>query len=303
MPPAQIDFRPLSERPSRQQLASVRSEGVAGAFGEPTATRLRTATRDGWIVLAVVGGFITAIFAVTTLVQWIQGESTEDALAGVAVTSVVAVVCFAAYAVGRYVISPVSWRATVRLVRFARANGMDVEPVSDGRPPAGTLNERRRKYRSLERRVSWTQGGMQVEAAQFSDAAYGRTADIFRARYLAIRLPVDLPRVSFISGRSGLVHPDVYLGVDALIGDDARRGARRVRLICEPGSEDAARAIFTDRLIDVLADRHRPANAEIRGRWFLAYYRDNGLNANEQLWRRTLEAVGLVTETVVAEKA
>jgi hypothetical protein len=281
----------------------VRSDGLAGAFGEPTAARLRTATRDGWLVLALIGGFITAIFAITTLVRWIQGESAGDTLAGVVLTVFVALVCFAAYAVARYVVSPVSWRATVRLVRFARANGMDVEPVSDGQPPAGTLNERRRKYRRLERRVSWTRGGMDVEAAQFSDAEYGRTADIFHARYLAIRLPRELPRVSFISGRSGLVNPDVYFGVDALTGDDARRGGRRVRLICEPGSEEEARTIFTDRLIGVLTDRRHPANAEVRGRWFLAYYRDTGLNANEQLWRRTLDAVDAVAETVTAPTA
>jgi hypothetical protein len=303
MLPAQVDFRSLSERPSREQLASVRSDGLAGAFGEPTAARLRTATRDGWLVLALIGGFITAIFAITTLVRWIQGESAGDTLAGVVLTVFVALVCFAAYTVARYVVSPMSWRATVRLVGFARANGMAVEPVSDGQPPAGTLNERKRNYRTIARRVSWQQGGMEAEAAQFSDAAYGRTADIFHARYLAIRLPVDRPRASFISGRSGLVNPDIYFGVDALTDDAARRGGRRVRLICDAGSQDAVRAIFTDRLIDVLTDRRRPANAEIRGRWFLAYYRDNGFNANEHLWRRTLDAVELVAETVTAQKA
>jgi hypothetical protein len=293
-----IDYAPLTHRPDRVELARVRQEALEGAFGSTTARSVKTNTRDGLVLLAVLGGFITAIFAVTTVIRAAQGAPDDDTRIGVFFTLGVAVLCVIIYLLSHFAGGSRRWRRMVQLIEFARANGFTVQPESDPVILPGLLARHQSKYHSTHERVEWTQDGLSAECALHTDASYGRTVSTFSQRYLAVRLPHDFARVSFLGGLRVPVQPDRYLGENVLDGSVAGRHPR-ARLICRPADRDTARALFTEELIDILTDPRHPANAEVVEGWFLAYYR-TGDRLDPELWRRTLEAADAIARNATA---
>ena len=293
MDSAAVNYAPLSKKPTVAEQDAARGEARAGVFGRPTAEMVGKAKQSARLLTVVFGGFLTLIFAVTTLVGLIGGEGDDDVLIGVIATATVALLSFGVYLFGWGVVGRRNWRRTVQLIAFARANGFEVEPLSKARELPGRLASHGSSYQSTSERIGWSQDGQRVEVGVHSDGSYGTHAISFRVRYLAVRLDIELPRMSFGCGRRLPVSGDMLFGTDILVEEAALPRHRRPRLICGLAGRERARAFFTDELIHLLTDGSHPANAEVTDGWFVAYY-GNGNTLDEDLWRRTIEVINAV---------
>ena len=283
-----VDYAALTARPDAALVASTRREALDGAFGRETADELRHEKSGAAIVVIIAGGVLFVIFGAVTIGQWASGESWSDASIGLGATAVIAVLAAAAYVLIRTVLQPRSWLRSVRLIAFARANGLEAQPKAHMRELPGVLARpgRQEQYKSIHNRVTWSQTGLSAEAATYSDAGGGRNPDTFEIRFLAVALPSAPPRSTFRCGRNlGVRGEESAAWVDALVGTGGRS-----RLMCAPADADRVTAFFTPELRGVLTDAQHPANAEVAGNHLLLYYGSrNALDPT--LWRCMFAAV------------
>ncbi|WP_030445219.1 hypothetical protein [Actinocatenispora sera] len=297
MDPSTVDYAPLTARPSPAEADAVRREALAGAFGKKTATEVRGAAGNRRIAVGLVGGFLTLIFVIVTIVHGAQGGDIGDWLAGLFCTGIV-VLGFGSLYVLFVLKDHRGWRRSAQLIAFAQANEFDVQPAATPRSRPGALRPHSNpQYQSLSDLVEWDQGGRPVEVATCY-RSFGKNSS-FTVRYLGVRLDIDLPRVSFDCGRSIYPQGDPHFGTDVLADDPTLPSRHRPRLICRPGTGRVAREFFTDALIGVLTNESHPANAEVVDGWFLAYYRSRDI-LDPALWRRMIETAALVA-TITAE--
>ena len=295
-----IDYAPLTRRPDATRVAALRQEALAGAFGRETAKELREEKSGSLIIVTLVGGLLVVIFGGVTISQWVNGEDWSDVSIGLGFTVVIAALAVGMYVLSRRVLRPRAWQRAVRLILFARANGLDAQPRAGIRTMPGALERagRPRQYKAFRNRVVWTQHGLPVEAATYSDmGGGGRNPDTFEVRYLAVTLPFAPPRSTFRCGRNlGMRGEESAAWVDALGGSEGRS-----RVMCPRNAVDDVKAFFTPELRAVLTDRRNPANAELAGDRLLIYYaRKNALDVT--LWKCMFAAVDAVASSVTARQ-
>lgn len=262
-------------------------------FGPTTAEHLRGSRGRGTGVGVLVGGFLVLVFGIATVVGIARGGG-NDVGVGLALTAIgagVGVLCSRLAGAGERR----AWRRSARLVAFARANGLTVEPEAAATPRPGTPF-RNPSFARTRDRIAWTAAGLPAEAADWS--TYRGRAGTVHCRYLAVRLDVDAPRATFDCGVRGPARGETLVGGDAL-GPPAE--GRRHRLTCVTASHDRARALFPDEVVALLTDPHQPCNAEVADGWFLAYYRPG--KADAERWRHTFALADAVARATASIRA
>lgn len=296
MDPIAVNYAPLSEKPTASVASAVRQEARAGSFGKTTATMVKGAKGDARIIAVVFGGFITLIFALVALVRWIQDD---DPYIGLIMTVFVGLLSYGLYRIGGLV-GRRTWRRSVQLITFGRANGFEVQPRSKPRKLPGAIFGLGSGQPFISDWVSWNQDRVHCEAAVRHWANTGGThADTHMVRFLAVHLETEIPRLSFSCGRSLPASADMHLGPDLLADEPDRPRRHRPKLVCGPSGRERARAFFTDELIDLLTDDDYPANAEVNDGWFFAYYRDRDM-IDEDLWQHTFTTAAMVVRNAAA---
>ncbi|MFC8191583.1 hypothetical protein ACFUMH_07960 [Cellulomonas sp. NPDC057328] len=262
-----IDVTPLGAVPDAQDLAGLQEAAAAGRYGRATREEYGTPSRSGLMVFALVGGFLGLVFLVVVLVALVRGE-TEDALIGLWFVGGVLLVGLACGWLARR--SDRRHRADVwRLVRFAEANGLEVQPAAKVVLRPGSIFTTK-AHASTGEQVRWTVDGRSVEVAHHSRGSGGKTPNRFSARYLAVQVG-DVPAFTFTGPRSGPARPRQIAGPEVVVHGTGG-GRRRGTLVSRVRTGDAARDFLTDDLVDLLTDPQHPCNAETAGGWFFAYF-------------------------------
>lgn len=262
----EIDFRPLAAEPDARELATLRRAMAAGEYGRPSRERYGTKQPFGVVVFAMVGGFLGLIFGIMAITAAVRGNS-EDAQIGLWFTGGVVLIGLVCGGLARRAESR-HWSTIWRLVRFAEANGLEVQPEAKVVLLPGSIFTTTR-LASTGERVRWTVDGRSVEVAHHRRAGGGSTASSFSARYLAVNLG-QVPRLSFTAAR-GPARPRLVAGPEVeLTGSTG--GRRRGTLASPAASAPAARAFMTDELVELLTDPDHPCNAEAMGGWFFVYF-------------------------------
>ncbi|GAA2073567.1 hypothetical protein GCM10009840_03560 [Pseudolysinimonas kribbensis] len=283
-----VDFGPLTSSPSASLAAEVHARALAGDLGPETVDEVRSERTRAIVPIAVVGGTLAVILAITTIVEAAQ-EKGPEAVIGLEGIAVIALVCLAVYAFVRRVVQPRGWLRLVRFVAFADANGFIGRPVADPARTPGPLGRRTFRYRRVFRFLTWEQRGVQVETGEYVDSSTGTRSSVgMRLRYLAIPVRDALPTATFLCGRSmSNPSPRSFAWVNAL-------GRGRVQLLCEKDDVREVRAFFTDELIAALTDKRRPAHAALEDGWFFAYFLPGGWEKPD-MWRSVFRVAELVT--------
>ena len=256
-----IDFAPLGRQPTPAELQQIRADVTRGDFGKESQEEA-TGPTGGTVVGWMVGGFLVFIGAATTVLQAIGGD--PDLGIGFAFMAVGAAIGFGV----RLLVNAADrrdWRRTVQLVAFARANDLDFQPVSKVPDLPGV--PRRSGHASTRNRMSWTAHGLPAEMATYHRAGGGSEAHSVTCRYLAVRMDVDLPAMTFRCGRRGPARGEDRFGPDAFEGRAHSLRLGKLRL------DERATTLFSDPVVELLTDREHPCNAEYVTAWFLAYYR------------------------------
>ena len=125
-----IDYSPLFDSPTRDEVADFRRTTMAA---RPTAQSEQIVRIAGWVlggVMAVVLGITVLLSALTSLIAASSGQLDPLELIGVlpplVIIGVVAVLVARALVAQRG-----GWEKRLRMSRFAAANGLRFEPVSD----------------------------------------------------------------------------------------------------------------------------------------------------------------------------
>lgn len=276
--PQHVDYQPLLADPSAEELARLRTALGAGEFGRASRDRYAKKSRVGIAMAAMVGGFLGLIFGIMALVALFKGN-TEDAMIGLWFTAGVAAIgLVCGWLADRS--ERRGFAAIWRLVGFARANGLHVEPEVKVTLLPGSIFTTKRHATTSEK-VSWTAGGHAVQAAVHHRASGGPQARSFTSRYLAVQLGA-VPRLAFVTaGRRGAARPVAIAGPETtLTGDRGGRG----KLTSLAATTPAARAFLTEELAGLLTDPGHPCHAEAKDGWFFAYYPANQ-KADEAYWR------------------
>ncbi len=276
----QIDHTAWQAEPSAEELARLRGAMEDGEFGRPSRERYGKKQPFGVMVAAMVGGFLGLIFAIMTIVALVRGDS-DDVVVGLWFTGgVVAIGIACGWAASRS--DDRHWKEIWRLVTFAKANGLEVQPEAKVVLLPGSIFTTR-SHATTSERVTWSVDGRHVEVARHRRAGGGSVANSFDARYLAVRLD-EVPRLSFTAAR-GPARPATVLGTEVVLTGTAG-GRRRGTLVSRAASADAARAFMTDELVDLLTDPDHPCNAEAAGGWFFAYFPPRR-KVDADTWRHT----------------
>ncbi|MDI1463575.1 hypothetical protein QEZ54_21565 [Catellatospora sp. KI3] len=280
MNPAMIDYTPLRTTPATSDQAAVLEAARRGDLGQETARYLARAGARSSALGCLVGGVLAAI---TTIAMVAQGDSESVVVGGVFLAGAVLVglAVKALVAAGERR----NRERLVRLVAFARANGLPVEPEAEVRLLPGCIFASSLNVRTMHR-VQWQAGGLSFEAATHSRWQEGKQGTLL-VRFLAVRLDVRPPRLTFHPGRGGGVRPAAILGTDAFEGE-------KFDLIARTHDHAGARVFLTDELRTLLTEHDRPVSAEVVDGWFFAYFRHHD-ELDEQGWRQAFA----VAEAVV----
>ncbi|WP_136518999.1 hypothetical protein [Cellulomonas telluris] len=262
-----IDLAPLGARPDGQDLASLQEAVAAGRYGRASREQYGKPSRSGVMVFTLVGGFLALIFGGTALAALVRGD-TDGALIGVWFTAGVLLVgLLCGWGAQR---SDRRHRADVwRLVRFAEANGLEVQPAAKVVLRPGSIFTTK-AHASTGEQIRWTVDGRSVEVAHHSRSGGGTTPNSFSARYLAVQVG-EVPAFTFTGPVRGPARPRSLAGPEVVVHGTGG-GRRRGKLVSRVRTADAARAFLTDDLVDLLTDPEHPCNAETAGGWFLAYF-------------------------------
>ncbi len=296
--PSTIDYSPLTQRVGGAVARQVREEALDGALGPSTAKSVGDRRSNTRIVAFTIGGFFVLLSGIIAFAQWVSGDNGTDAAAGVVVSAILTEVCYV-IALG---VQALSWRRTVRLVRFARANGFAVEPTATPSTLPGTIFQPspRGTFSYTRDVVSWTQDGYDTEVGLHIWVHKGQ--DGTTRKYLAMRLDAPTPQMSFDFGPSALRAPNTLSGVDVLADEPHLPQQPRPRLITASQDRSLARTLFTDDLIALLTDDDGTVQAEVMGDYFFAYYGE-GKRLDVDRWRLLLETAQLVAQNADALRA
>ncbi|BCJ75954.1 hypothetical protein CS0771_54980 [Catellatospora sp. IY07-71] len=282
MSPDMINYAPLHVSPSPADAANVLTAARRGDLGEETARHIAGAGARSSGVGCLVGGFLAAVMLVVLIGMLAQGDA-EGLLVG-AIFLVGALLLGVAVKLLGDLGERRSAGRLVRLVAFAQANGLPVEPEAPARLLPGSIFLPNPHARTMHR-VQWPAGGLSFEVA--THTRQGRGQGTLLVRCLAVHLDVDPPRLTFHPGRPGGVRPAAILGTDAFEGE-------KCALYARTRDHAGARAFMTDDLVALLDDHERPMSAEVIDGWFLAYFRNHD-ELDEQGWRQAFA----VAEAVV----
>ncbi|GHH78050.1 hypothetical protein [Promicromonospora soli] len=284
-----VDYAPLRATPTATDSAAVLEAARRGDFGPETARHVggagRASTAIGWLV----GGFLTLLVLIAIVVQLVEGD--PDALvvggffiAGTVLLGVLVKVLVALSerrSVGRL----------VRLVTFARANDLPVEPEAQVRLLPGSIFVSLPHARTMHR-VQWPAGGLSFELATHTRWQGQGTIQV---RFLAAQLDVEPPRLTFHHGRTGGVRPADILGTDAFKDE-------KYALVARTHDHAGARAFMTDELVALLTDRGRPVSVEVADGWFLAYFKHYD-ELDERAWQQAFSVAEAVVRARDAYRA
>jgi hypothetical protein len=278
MSPDMVDYSPLRATPTAATSAAVLEATRRGDFGQESAQRVKGArsasTAIGWIV----GGFLSLFVLITIVVRLVEGDSDALVVGGffLAASALVGVLV--------KVLLTLSERRSVgrlvRLVAFAQANDLSVEPEAQLRLLPGSIFLSVPHARTLDR-VQWSAGGLSFELA-----THTRPGSV-RVRFLATHLDVEPPRLTFHHGRTGGIRLAEILGTDAFKDE-------KFALIARTHEHADARGFLTDELVALLTDRDRPVSAEVADGWFIAYFKSYD-ELDERGWQQAFS----VAEAVV----
>ncbi|GAA0979108.1 hypothetical protein GCM10009562_25500 [Nocardioides aquaticus] len=248
MPDAAIDYQPLRSRPaSRDPQEAGRAPGPRGS------------TLAG----GMVGGLLVVVGAVTTLLGVLGGDG--DVALGLVMTGCGALIGLLVGLLARLQDRRGDGR-TARLAAFAHANGLDHDPRGPASDLPGAL--RPDVHATAWNRVTWSVGGASAESATYHGGSTGTVPNAVRLRYLAVRLDLDLPDLTFRCGRHGPAFAEERRGPDLLQGRPCSLRAGGLR------TDERATVLFSDRVVALLTDRDHGGDAEYVGGWFLAHVRD-----------------------------
>ncbi|WP_162799131.1 hypothetical protein [Nocardioides sp. 616] len=277
-----VDYTPLGRRPTVEEVELLRQEVARGDHGKDAHTATSPA-RLGAFVGGMVGGLLVFVSGAVMLTD---RSDLGVGLAALGVSAGIGLVVGLLVAAGTYR----SWRNTVRLASFARANGFEFRVwAKAGRLP-GLL--RSGSHASTSDRVSWDAGGSPAQMGIYSRAGGGSRANATTTRYLAVHLGLDLPAMTFLSGRRGSLRGVRRRGPDAFEGQphSLRMGGSR--------TDERATALFDESVVALLTDADISCNAEYVDGWFLVYY-PHRRRDDETLWRH---AFALADAVVAARR-
>ncbi len=267
-----IDYSPLFDSPTRDEVADFRRTTMAA---RPTAQSEQIVRIAGWVlggVMAVVLGITVLLSALTSLIAASSGQLDPLELIGVlpplVIIGVVAVLVARALVAQRG-----GWEKRLRMSRFAAANGLRFEPVSDAPsyPGAifgvGTSRQVTDHFRTTDDRY-----------LDFGNYRYvtgsGKNRSTHHWGFLALHLDRALPHMLLDSrANNGLLGstnlPAVFSReqVLSLEGDFDRY----FTLYCPAEYERDALYIFTPDLMALLIDEAAPFDVEIVDQWMLVY--------------------------------
>ncbi|SCG54640.1 hypothetical protein GA0074704_3069 [Micromonospora siamensis] len=279
-----IDYAPLQATPTAAESAQVLDAARRGDLGEETARHLAGAGARSSGTGCLVGGFLAIIMLITIGMMVAQGEGDGEGL-------VVGGLFLAGSVLLGVMVKLLADRGErsgagrlVRLVAFARANDLSVEPEAPARQLPGSIFVANPHARTMHR-VHWPDGGLSFDVATHTRQRPGQGQLLVRV--LAVRLDVEPPRLTFHPGRRGGVQPAAILDTDVFPGE-------RFALYAATTAHAGARAFMTDELVALLDDHDRPMSAEVVDGWFLAYFRNHD-ELDERGWRQ----VFAVAEAVV----
>ncbi|MGB2572268.1 hypothetical protein ACPFP2_28070 [Micromonospora citrea] len=180
----------------------------------------------------------------------------------------------------------------VRLVAFARANDLAVEPEAPARLLPGSIFVPNPHARTMHR-VQWPAGGLSFEVATHTRQPRGQ--GMLLVRLLAAHLDVEPPRLTFRPGRRGGVQPAAIVGTDVFEGE-------KFALFARTSEHAGARVFMTDELVALLNEHDRPASAEVVDGWFFAYFRSHD-ELDERGWRQAFAVAEAVVRARDAYRA
>lgn len=187
------------------------------------------------------------------------------------------------------------WRDPYRLMSFAKDNGFHAVPVAGpGELPGRIFGRGLEEHRVRLDVVAWVQGGRQCHVAtecwdSGPSADSEAPQDSGSCRYLAVRIGAEeLPHVEFDA--VALEPTDAYDEADvqrpvALAGHDSSS------LTTEGGTTRWAQSVFTERVLRLMTHSAQPRDAEIVGRWFIAYDIKDADPLSVSAWERTFQLV------------
>ncbi|MBO4204832.1 hypothetical protein [Micromonospora echinofusca] len=282
MSPDKINYAPLRATPTAAESATVREAARRGDFGQETARHVAGAKARSTGVGCLVGGFLVVVMLVTIVGLLAQGDSEDLVVGGIflAGAALLGVLVKTLGDVGERR----SAQRLVRLVAFARANDLAVEPEAPARQLPGSIFLPNPHARTMHR-VQWPAGGLSFELA--THTRQGRGQGTLLVRCLAVHLDVEPPRLTFHPARRGGVQPAAIPGTDVFPGE-------KFALFAAAREHAGARAFLTDELVRLLDDRDQPMSAEVVDGWFLAYFRHQD-ELDERGWRHAFA----VAEAVV----
>ncbi|WP_164775121.1 hypothetical protein [Nocardioides pantholopis] len=278
--PAPVDYTPLGRTPTVEEVERLREELARGDHGKLARTTSSPA-RMGAFIGGLVGGLLVFVSGMVVLTD---SSDRGVGLVAVAVSAGIGLV------VGLLVAAAThrSWLTTVRLATFARANGFGFHP--EARAPRLPSVLRSGANANTSNRVSWETGGCPAQMGTYHRASGGTTSNSTSSRYLAVRLGLGLPAMTFLCGRRGPLRGELRRGPDAFEG---RRYSLRM---AGWRTDERATVLFDERVVSLLTDPAISCNAEYVDGWFLVYY-PHRRRDDETLWRH---ALGLADAVVAA---
>ncbi|WP_043674862.1 hypothetical protein [Clavibacter michiganensis] len=284
-----LDTDPLTDRIRRRELRAFRREfrrehPEAEGIGVKARTFLMTS-------LAAVSALMILLLA-SIMAETLEegapdaaGEASWQAL--IAAVPAILLVVFGSWVI-RSRERRGGYRAHLRLVRFAEANGMTYlpGPMSDGHLGSA------RRYFDLTRVMRPT-AAAGVEFGNHEIVTAGRREGAPRfGGYAMIRLAHEMPHIRVIA-RRGVVRRALTMMSRpereqrlALEGDFDRHYA----LYCPAGSERDALYLFTPDILAVLIDRVRGLDVEVVGDRLLLTSFDDVVTRDPERWRDVIEA-------------
>ncbi|MFC7759895.1 hypothetical protein ACFQY4_19150 [Catellatospora bangladeshensis] len=261
-----------------------------GDFGEETARQITGAGARSTGVGCLVGGFLAAIMLVALIGMLAQGDSEGLLVGGLFLAGAVLL------GVAVKLLGDLGERRSagrlVRLVAFAHANGLPIEPEAPARQLPGSVFVPNPHARTMHQ-VRWTADGLSFEVATHTRQGSGQGTRLVRC--LAVHLDVAPPRLAFNPSGPGAVRPAPILGTDVFENE-------KFALFARTREHAAARAFMTDELVALLDDRNRPMSAEVVDGWFLAYFPSQD-ELDERSWRQAFAVAEAVVRAREAFRA
>jgi hypothetical protein len=290
MSPDMVDYAPLRATPTAADSAEVLEAARRGDFGPETARHVGGAGPAGTALGWIVGGFLTVLVLIAIVAQLAEGDSDALVVGGIFVAGSVLL------GVVVKVLVALSERRRVgrlvRLVAFARANDLPVEPEAQVRLLPGSIFVSEPHARTMNR-VQWTAGDLSFELA--THLRWQGRQGSSQVRFLAAHLDVEPPRLTFHHGRPGGMRPAEILGTDAFKDE-------KFALVARTHEHAGARAFMTEELVALLADHDRPVSAEVADGWFFAYFKHYD-ELDERAWQQAFSVADAVVRARDAYRA